>query len=107
MRERLLTFLTLLATKHRRTVFIVSLILTLGLGAACGLIKLDMRWSELLPESMPIVREFRKIDDNFLQPGNMIIAISGSDPVVLEKITDEAIGILQEKLGPREVNRMG
>lgn len=98
MREKLLTFLTFLATKHRKLVFVVSLIITLGLGAACGLVKLDMRWSELLPESMPIVKEFRKIDDNFLQPGNMIIAISGADPVMLEKITDEATEILQEKL---------
>jgi predicted RND superfamily exporter protein len=98
MREKLLTFLTFLATKHRKLVFVVSLVLTLGLGAACGLVKLDMRWSELLPESMPVVKEFRKIDENFLQPGNMIIAISGSDPVMLEKITDEATEILQEKL---------
>ena len=37
MREKVLIFLTFLATKHRRFVFVVSLILTLGLGAACGL----------------------------------------------------------------------
>ena len=98
MREKLLIFLTFLATKHRKLVFVVSLILTLGLGAACTLVKLDMRWSELLPESMPIVKEFIKIDENFLQPGNMIVAISGSDPVMLETITDEATEILQEKL---------
>ena len=98
MRKKLLSFLTFLATKHRKTVFAISLILTLGLGAACGLVKLDMRWSELLPESMPVVKEFRKIDENFLQPGNMIIAVSGPDPVLLEQITDEAAGILREEL---------
>jgi len=98
MRKKLLSFLKFLATKHRKTVFATSLILTLGLGAACGLVKLDMRWSELLPESMPVVKEFRKIDENFLQPGNMIIAVSGPDPVLLEQITDEAAGILREEL---------
>ena len=93
MREKLLMFLIILATKHRKSVFIVSLVLTLCLGAACGLIKLDFRWSALLPESIPIVKEFNEIDENFLQPGNMIVVISGPNPVMLEKITDEAIAI--------------
>lgn len=98
MRRKLLAWLTLLATKHRKLVFIISLILTLALGAACTMIKLDMRWSALLPQSMPIVRESQKIDKNFLQPGNMVIAISGPDSTTLEKITDEATEILEQKL---------
>jgi len=37
---------------------------------------------------MPEVREYQKIDRSFFQPGNMIVAISGPDPVLLEKVTD-------------------
>jgi predicted RND superfamily exporter protein len=98
MREKLLNWLIYMATKRRWIVWVSSVILTLGFGAATSLLKIDTRWSALLPESMPIVKEFKKIDNNFYQPGNMIVAISGSDPVLLEQITDEATAILNKNL---------
>ena len=65
---------------------------------ASSLITLDVRWSTLLPESDPDVREFKKIDRAFLQPGNMIIAISGPDASMLEKITDEVTALMKREL---------
>ncbi len=89
MRKRILTWLVAMATRRRRTVLVVSVLLTLILGGASSLLKLDVRWSTLLPKTMPVVQEYEKIDENFLQPGNMIVAISGPDPVKLEALTDE------------------
>jgi predicted RND superfamily exporter protein len=47
---------------------------------------------------MPEVMEFKKIDANFYQPGNMIIAIRGPDPVKLEALTDEVTALLEDGL---------
>jgi len=98
MRERLLNWLIHMATRRRKMVLISSVALTLALGGVSSLLKIDMRWSALLPETMPVVQEYQKIDNNFYQPGNMIVAISGPDPVLLEQITDEATEILQHDL---------
>ena len=98
MRENILQWLIIMATKRRWVVLLSSVLLTLGLGAASELLKIDMRWSALLPETLPVVKEYMTIDENFYQPGNMIVAISGPDPVLLEKITDEAMAILREEL---------
>ena len=95
MREWVLNVLIHLALRRRRIVYAVALILTLVLGAASERLQLDVRWSTLLPESMPEVMEFKKIDTNFFQPGNMIIAVRGPDPVKLEALTDEAAGSRQ------------
>lgn len=65
---------------------------------AAGNLSVDMRWYKLLPESMSVVKEFKKIDLNFYQPGNMIVAISGPDPVILEQMTDDATEILRQDL---------
>jgi predicted RND superfamily exporter protein len=98
MRENILNWLVIMATTRRKTVFLVSIVLTLvSLGLASRL-TVDMRWAAMLPESMPTVQEFKKIDENYYQPGNMIVAISGPDAVLLEQITDEAIAILNEAL---------
>ena len=87
-----------MAIKHRRVVYITTIILTIALGAASGLLKLDTRWTTFLPEHLPVVKEYRKINDNYIQPNNMIIAISGNDAVKLEKITDEVTELLKEEI---------
>ncbi len=98
MREKVLLWLIEMATKRRWMVFVSTILLTIGLGAVSEKLKIDMRWYTMLPESMPVVQEFKKIDNNFYQPGNMIVAISGPDAVMLEQISDEAIAILKQEL---------
>ncbi len=98
MRKKLLDGIVSMATRRRWPVFAVSLFLTLLLGWASQRLVIDMRWSTLLPETLPVVGEFIKIDNNFLQPGNMIVVISGPDPAVLEQVTDEASALLQDGL---------
>ena len=81
IREKFLNWLIDMATNHRRIVYLSTLIITLILGGAAGTLKMDMRWTELLPESWPVVKQYQNIDENYLQPGNMIVAITGADPV--------------------------
>ncbi|MFC1610995.1 RND family transporter [Myxococcota bacterium] len=98
MRDKILSFIIHMALKRRGIVWMVSGVLTLALGAASGNLKFNLRWEALLPETMPVVKEYKKIDDNFLQPGNMIIAISGDDPVELEQVTDEVTAVVEKTL---------
>ena len=98
MREKLLQWLIYMATKGRWVVFVSSLLFTVILGGISSRLTVDMRWFTLLPETMPVVQEYKKIDDNFYQPGNMIVVVSGTDPVLLEQITDQTTEILNRDL---------
>ncbi len=98
MREKFLNWLVFMATKRRPVVFGVTLVVTIAMIIASFRLTLDMRWAAMLPESMPVVQEYMNIDENYYQPGNMIVAISGPDPVLLEQITDEAAAILNREL---------
>ncbi|VVS94325.1 efflux RND transporter permease subunit [Desulfoluna spongiiphila] len=98
MRNTLLNGLMNLTLHHRWVVWCLTVALT-GLSVwASGLIVLDVRWSTLLPESDPKVMEYKMIDRAFLQPGNMIVAISGPDEAALERITDEVTATLESKM---------
>ena len=77
MRRRFLRWLVLSSVHRPRTLLLTALAVTVILGTATSRLTLDVRWTNLLPESLPAVREYRTIDHNFLQPANMIIAISG------------------------------
>jgi predicted RND superfamily exporter protein len=98
MRDTLLRFLVHMATARRGVVFVTAGLLTLVLGAASQNIEFNMRWEALLPETMPVVKEYKKIDENFLQPSNMIVVIRGDDPVELEQVTEEVTARIQEEL---------
>ncbi len=104
MRNRILEWMVTMAASHRRAVLLVTVILTLVLGAASEHLKMDTRWSALLPESIPVVKEFVKIDEHFIQPSNLIVAVSGPDSDRLEGITDEITATLRETMscGPKE-----
>lgn len=102
MKEKILNTVIRMAITKRPLIYISTAVVTVLLGSAIFLLKFDMRWTALMPESMPEVRESRKIDADFLQPGNMIIAITGKDPVQLEKVTDEVTAMLKRELvGPK------
>ena len=98
MRTWLINGLINLTLYHRRLIWLVALVLTCLLGWASELIVLDVRWSALLPNADPKVKEYKKIDNAFLQPANLIVAVSGPDEVMLERITDEVTEVLEEKL---------
>ena len=98
MKTWILDLILHLALHKRWLVWTVAAAVTVLMAWASSLITLDVRWSTLLPESDPAVREFKKIDRAFLQPGNMIIAISGPDQTELEQITDEVTQLLKAEL---------
>ena len=77
MRERFLKAIVNMAARRRKLVCITTLLLTIVTMGLSGMLKIDVRWSEMLPENLPVVQEFEKIDANYLQPGNMIVAVSG------------------------------
>ena len=89
LRDGLLDWIVKMAVNRRKTVYISAVLITLVLGALSGNLVLDTRWTELLPEDLPVVKEYRKLEKNFYQPQNMIVAISGKDSAALEDITDE------------------
>ncbi len=98
MRERLLNWLVMMSTTRRKVVFTVAIAVTVAMLTAATRLTVDMRWAAMLPKSLPAVSEFIRIDEAYYQPGNMIVAISGPDAVMLEQITDEATTILHAEL---------
>lgn len=90
--------LVAVALRRRKLVLLVTVVLTVSLGLASSLLKLNMRWSDLLPRSLPEVQEFEKIDNNYLQAGNMIVAVHGPAGPGLERLTDEVTAVLQEQI---------
>ena len=98
MRERFLNVLVDLSLRRRAVIYIAVFLATLVLGAASERLELDVRWTTLLPETLPEVKEYKKIDRDFLQPGNMIIAITGPDAARLELVTDEVTELLNDEL---------
>jgi uncharacterized protein len=99
MRERILNWVVSMAIGRRKWIYIVTVILTLIFGLSAELLlKFDMRWTEMLPENLAVAKEFNRIDENFLQPQNMIVVVRGKDPLMVEKITDEATSLLKEKM---------
>jgi predicted RND superfamily exporter protein len=98
MRKELIAGLIHLTLRHRWIIWLVTIVLTVLMGWASNRIVLDVRWSTLLPNADPKVKEYKKIDRAFLQPGNMIVTVSGPDEVMLEQITDEVTRLLEEKL---------
>lgn len=77
MREKWINALIRLTLERRWIIWCVTVILTVLMFWAGKRIVLDVRWSALLPESDPKVEEYKKIDQAFLQPGNLIVAVSG------------------------------
>ncbi len=98
LRDGLLDWIVKMAVNRRKTVYISAVLITLVLGALSGNLVLDTRWTELLPEDLPVVKEYRKLEKNFYQPQNMIVAISGKDSAALEDITDEVTLTLKKNM---------
>lgn len=101
MRIKVLNFLVRCAIVRRKVVLAVTLIVTLAAIAGASRLTIDPRWSALLPEKLEVVKEFNRIDESYIQPANMIVAVSGEDPLVIEEIIDtvEAL-VLAEMVAP-------
>lgn len=98
MRKKILDFMVKIAVEKRKNIYIAAALITLILGSCIYFLKMDMRWTALLPQNMPVVKEFTKIGNNFLQPANMIIAVSGENSTELEKITDEITETINQNM---------
>ncbi|MFW5808262.1 MAG: MMPL family transporter, partial [Spirochaetota bacterium] len=98
MRKWVLEGLVEIATQRRKLVLISSIIITVLSLVLSFRLSIDPRWSALLPEDMAVVREFMRIDEHYLQPSNMIIAVSGDDPLVIQEICDRASAIISDRM---------
>jgi uncharacterized protein len=99
MRQRLLDFIVKMAAHHRWTVLIVTVLLTLVLGYGAEQLELDTRWHAILPETLPAVQEFKKVESSYVQPSGEIVVIQGGPIEELERISDEVAATLEAELG--------
>lgn len=102
MRTKLLNFLVKASIGKKKIILLTSILITIISMILANTLKIDTRWTALLPEKMPVAKEFRNIDNNFLQPANMIIAVSGSNSLELEKISSEVVDILEKNMVAKE-----
>lgn len=79
MRDRLIERLANLAISKPGIVLLVSLVLTLILGAMSANIGTTMRWSDMLPENDKRTIEFDRIIDEFSSASNIVVVIQGEE----------------------------
>lgn len=94
MRTRLLKSIVSLSLEHRRATLIATAIITLITLGLSGLLKMNFQWTQLLPDDLPMVAEYQRIDKDFKNPGNFIVVLESEEPLELEAATDRAIEIL-------------
>ena len=99
MRQRLLDWIVTMAAHRRWTVLVVTIVLTVVFGAGAERLELDMRWHAILPENLPAVQEFKKVEASYPQPGGEIVVIQGGPPAKLERVSDETAALLEAELG--------
>ncbi|MFT7519676.1 MAG: putative RND superfamily exporter protein, partial [Kiritimatiellia bacterium] len=98
MRTLLLEWLVRLATTNRWVIIIVTITLTVVSIALASHLGMDTRWTAMLPESMPEVREFIKTSDNYVQPGDMVLVVSGPTDQALELAVDDVQKVVEDSL---------
>jgi predicted RND superfamily exporter protein len=92
----------------------MTLLLTLVAFAGSAGLKMDMRWTALLPESLPAVKEFLAIDREHEDSGGLIVTVSvdpGAVPDraerrrILESGIDAVADALAPEVCPRDLDR--
>ena len=79
MRDKMLKKLAHLHATRPWQMFIIMLAITAILFIAASQLKINMRTSDLLPESDPKVIEFNKVIDEFTTAANLIIVVQGEE----------------------------
>ena len=104
-KKKFLKLLVYLALEKRRTVLIFSLVSTLISLVLASQIKMSYQWTHLLPETMPVVQEYKRIDKDFSNPGNYLVVIERDiegnneedNEILLEQVTEEVIESLKKE----------
>ena len=99
MRQRLLDLIVNMAAHHRWWVLIVTVLLTAVLGYGAEQLAIDTRWDAILPDNLPAVQEFKKVEASYPQPGGEIVVIQGAPVQKLEQVTDEVAALLEAEIG--------
>jgi predicted RND superfamily exporter protein len=92
MRERLLRNWARFAATHPWRVIIAALIITVLAAVSASRIRLDMRWSDLLPMNDPKAREFDEIITEYKSASTFLIVVRGEE----QKIKNFADAITPE-----------
>ncbi|MCD4657140.1 MAG: MMPL family transporter [Planctomycetes bacterium] len=83
-------FLTRIALKHRKKVYIIACIITLVfIGIIKTTLTMDTDWKEMLPQNNEIVKNFVKVTDNFSDITQLIITVSGKNAEEMKQVADE------------------
>ncbi len=97
MREWMFDRLIALALKHYKKVLLVSLVVTfIMMGMSSGL-KMNFNWKDLLPEDMPMVKEYEKIQQEHNDYSMLIVLIRGGNREELKLAADDVASVLQER----------
>lgn len=95
MIQKLLHVSLYIALRRRKLVFFLSLFLTLVSLYLCSFLKLNMQWTNLLPDSNPVVKQYIRATEDYTLGSNYIITVKADSIEKIEKTIDLIIPKLE------------
>ncbi len=77
-----------LALRHRRLILVSTVTITLITFFLASQIGLDMKWTTVLPQSHPLVKQWIQVSDDFPLGSNYIITVKADSSQQIEKAVD-------------------
>lgn len=96
MRERILGWFVYIALNRRKTVLVTCTIITLIAMVLASTITMNFKWDTLLPETMPVVKEYKRVFNEYPIGFNYIITVKSESTAEIETAIDAIIDKVEE-----------
>jgi predicted RND superfamily exporter protein len=97
MRKWIFDRLLALALKHHKKVLIITFVFTIIMGGLAGNLKMNFRWTDLLPEDFPFVKEYSKIQENHNDYSLLIVLVNGEDREKMKQAVDDVAAAIEKR----------
>jgi len=91
MRERILGWFVYIALNRRKTVLVTCTIITLIAMVLGSTVTMNFKWDALLPDTMPVVKEYKQVFNEYPIGFNYIITVKSDSTEEIENAIDVII----------------
>ncbi len=91
MREKILGYFVHLTLKRRKIVLIICALITLVSIGLSSTLTLNFKWDTLLPETMPSVKEYKRVFSEYPIGANYLITVKSDSTEAVEETIDAII----------------
>ena len=96
MRDKFFNWLGQVTYRKYWLVILISLLVTIILGAFAEKIRVEVTWMSLLPQNNPSVKSFQKILDEFGAATNIILGLEGNSKEQIIRAADDIVPSLRK-----------